>query len=150
MIQLQDVPRAYTYCFAGRDKCPKCATCLRAIAARLLEQSEDPQPQTLHTVNACYVDRLPDFSACPLYRPDTPVRFARGMMHLFDEVPVKQAAELRARIVGCFSCERYFYLSRNGKRLITPEEQRRITAVFRDMGLAAAPRFDGYEQALVW
>lgn len=93
MIQLQDVPRAYTYCFAGRDKCPKCATCLRAIAARLLEQSEDPQPQTLHTVNACYVDRLPDLSACPLYRPDTPVRFARGMMHLFDEVPVKQAAE---------------------------------------------------------
>lgn len=65
MIQLQDVPRAYAYCFAGRDKCPKCATCLRAIAARLLEQSEDPQPQTLHTVNACYVDRLPDLSAVP-------------------------------------------------------------------------------------
>ena len=57
---------------------------------------------------------------------------------------------MRARVVGCFSCERYFYLSRSGKRLITPEEQRRIAAVFRDMGLAVAPRFDGYEQALVW
>lgn len=30
------------------------------------------------------------------------------MMHLFDEVPVKQATEVRARVVGCFSCERYF------------------------------------------
>lgn len=150
MIQLQDVPRAYTYCFAGLDKCPQCGTCLRAIAARLLGQGGNQQPQTLHAVNPCYVDRLPDLSACPLYRPDTPVRFARGMMHLFDDVPVKLASVVRARVVACFSSERYFYLSRNGKRLISPEEQERIAAVFRDMGLDEAPCFDGYEQTLVW
>ena len=64
MILKQDIPHGYAYCFAGKDCCPKANSCLRAIAAKLLTESEEPQPQTVNTVNAIYVEQLSDLSAC--------------------------------------------------------------------------------------
>ena len=49
MILLQDVPDGYEYCFAGNGKCPKASSCLRAIAAQLLSESEAPPA----TVRSC-------------------------------------------------------------------------------------------------
>ncbi|MFQ8971253.1 MAG: DUF6078 family protein [Bacteroides uniformis] len=49
MILLQDVPDGYEYCFAGNGKCPKASSCLRAIAAQLLSESEAPPT----TVRSC-------------------------------------------------------------------------------------------------
>lgn len=150
MILLQNVPQGYEYCFAGAGKCSKASTCLRAIAARLLSESEEPQSQTVHAVNPLYVGRLSDFSACACYRSNELLHYARGMTRLFDEVPLKRASEIRLRVMGCFSCERYYYHSRKGERLITPEEQQRIAHVFKAAGLDITPRFDGYEYGLAW
>ena len=150
MIRFEDVPYGYEYCFAGANNCPKAATCLRAIAAKLLSEAEQPQPATLHAVNPFYVERLSDFSACACYRSNELLRYARGMTTLLDEVPLKQAATIRLRVMECFSCERYYYHSRKGERLITPEEQERIAGVFKDAGLNITPRFDGYEYGLAW
>ena len=86
MIQLQDVPRAYTYCFGRRDNALSVPRFARHCA-RLLEQSEDPQPQTLHTVNACYVDRLPDAPPVPFYCPDTPGTLCPG-----NDAPVRRSS----------------------------------------------------------
>ena len=76
MILLQDVPDGYEYCFAGNGKCPKASSCLRAIAAQLLSESEGPQPQSVRAVNPFYVGSpLPLQRAaalCPRY--DTPFR----------------------------------------------------------------------------
>lgn len=152
MILQQDIPCDYAYCLAGKDNCPKADSCLRAIAARLLTESKEPQPPTIHTVNAMYLEQLPPDShpPCPLYRSSEPVRYAKGMTHLFDELPMKQAATVRKRVVCCFTCERYFYHSRNGNRLIPPEEQRKIANVFRSTGLGITPKFDGYEYVIEW
>lgn len=151
MIQQQDIPHGYAHCFAGKDNCPKADSCLRAIAARLLIESKEPQPHTINTVNVLYIEQLPtDQPPCPLYRSCEPVRYAKGMTHLFDELPMKQATTVRDRVIGCFSCERYFYHSRNGNRLIPPEEQRKIANVFRSTGLGVTPKFDGYEYVIEW
>jgi len=150
MIFLQNVPQGYEYCFVGADKCPKASTCLRAIAARLLSESEEPQPQSVRAVNPFYVSRLSDFSACSCYRSNELLRYARGMTRLLDEVPLKQASEIRLRVMRCFSCERYYYHSRKGGRLITPEEQQRIAGVFKAAGLDITPQFDSYEYGLAW
>lgn len=150
MILLQDVPDGYAYCFAGKDKCPKASSCLRAMAAQLLSESEESQPKSVRAVNPFYVGRLSDLSACACYRSSEPLRYARGMSHLFDELPLKQASLVRLRVMGCFSCERYFYHCRKGDRLITPEEQRRIAGVFKSIGIEAKPKFDGYEYGLAW
>ncbi len=150
MILLQNVPDGYEYCFAGKDKCPKAATCLRAIAARLLSESKEWQPQYVRAVNPFYVGHLPDISACPCYRSNELQHYARGMTRLFDEIPSKSVSSVRAQVIACFSCERYYYHSRKGERLITPEEQKRIAHVFKTAGLTVTPKFDGYEYGVAW
>lgn len=150
MILQQDIPPGYAHCFVGMDNCPKAGSCLRAIAARLLTESKEPQPATIVTVNALHLAQLPARTVCPLYRSNEPLRYAKGMTHLFDELPLKQAVVVRPRIVNCFSCESYFYLSRKGERLISPEEQQKIVKVFRKAGPEFIPKFDDYQDTIVW
>lgn len=150
MILLQDVPEGYEYCFAGIGKCPKASSCLRAIAAQLLSESKEPQPMSVRVVNPFYVGRLPDASACGCYRSDELLHYASGMTHLFDEVPAKLLPTVRRRVMGCFSCERYYYHCRKGERLISPEEQQRVASVFKAVGIDTKPKFDRYEYALAW
>lgn len=150
MIVPQDVPSGYAHCFAGKDSCPKADSCLRAIAAQLLTASKEPQPQNVLTVNAMYVAQLPTPTACPLYRSNEPLRYAKGMTHLFDELPLKQAVIVRPRVMNCFTCESYFYQSRKGERLISPEEQQKIAKVFRKVGADFSPKFDDYQDAIAW
>lgn len=151
MVILQkDIPQGYAHCFAGKDRCPKADSCLRAIAAKLLEESKDTQPQTIQIVNPAYVNQLTDRASCPLYRSNEPLRYAKGMTKLFDELPMKQAHIIRNRVMNSFSCESYFYSSRNGNRLISPEEQQKIDKVFKATGLDITPKFDEYEYAVKW
>lgn len=149
MIFLQDIPKGYAHCFAGKN-CPKAATCLRAIAAQLLTESQEPQPQTINTVNSLYTEQLTTPDSCSLYRSNEPVRYAKGMTHLFEEVPLKQAQLAHLRVANCFSCETYFYRSRKGTRLISPQEQQSIINVFRSTGLGITPKFDEYQYQVVW
>lgn len=150
MILQQDIPQGYAHCFAGKDSCSRADSCLRAIAARLLTESKEPPSQTVHTVNVFFLEQLTDRDACPLYRSSEPRRYAKGMTHLFDELPLKQARVVRQKVVNSFSCERYFYHSRNGHRLISPKEQQKIAKVFRNTGLDLLPKFDGYEYVIEW
>ena len=150
MISLQNIPQGYAYCFAGKDSCPKASSCLRAIAAKLLAESKDLQPKTLNVVHSLYIEQLSDQASCSLYRSSEPLRYAKGMTHLFDELPLKQASSIRNKVIGCFSCERYFYHSRKGNRPISPEEQQKIARVFQAAGIGIAPKFDSYEYAIAW
>ena len=148
MIQLKDIPKDYLYCFATAEACPRCATCLHALAARLLTESGETQPTVIQSVNPNHAQHPP--KDCKHYRDSTPVRFARGMSRLFDDVPMRQGKPLRRKVMACFSCERYFYYSRGGDRLITPKEQEGIARVFRETGISEAPKFDNYEDGILW
>ena len=139
MILLQDVPDGYEYCFAGNGKCPKASSCLRAIAAQLLSESEAPQPQSVRAVNPFYVSSLSGSSTCARYRSSEQLHYARGMLFT-----------VRHRVMGCFSCERYYYHCRKGERPISPEEQQRIARVFNAVGIGTKPKFDHYEYAVAW
>ena len=151
MIYLQDIPKQYTYCFAGKDLCPKAGTCLRAIAAQLLSDSpEKVSLKILSVVNPVYVARLSPPGTCMFYRDNEPVRFAKGMTRLFDNLPLKQAHAVRLHVMRCFSCESYFYHSRNGKRLIPPDEQKSILRVFSSANVKFVPEFDEYVYAIDW
>lgn len=149
-ITRNDIPKEYTYCFAGKGICPQADTCLRAIAATLLTESQETKPHTLRTVSPVFVNHAPNLSSCPYYRNNTPVRFAVGMTRLFDELPLKLAHVVRLRVMGCFSCESLFYQCRKGTRPITPQEQKAIQNVFRSVGIDPAPEFDGYIEKTDW
>lgn len=148
MIQLQDIPKDYIHCPATADSCPRADTCLHALAARVLADSGSDTPNVIPTLNPNYALHPP--KNCTFYRSSAPVRFARGMKRLFDDVPMRQGKLVRRRVMACFSCERYFYYSRGGDRLITPKEQKAIANVFRKAGLPAAPKFDSYEEGILW
>lgn len=150
MIYLQDIPKNYAYCFAGKGICPKADTCLRAIAAQVLTDSPEDTPKRIDSINPVYVQRLPDLNTCPCYRDNTPVRYARGMTKLFEDLPLKQARLIRLRVMNCFSCESYFYQSRKGIRLISLKEQQAIQRVFLSAGITGGPKFDEYQYSLAW
>ncbi len=150
MITLQDIPKSYSYCFAGEAVCPKAKTCLRAIAARVLSETEGEITPFLHTINPIYVERMKKADRCPKYRDNTPLRYARGMKDLFDDVPLKKARPLRLEVMRCFSSRSTFFLCRKGEVLITPQQQTAIANIFKKYGISEAPKFNGYQDALNW
>lgn len=149
MLQLQDIPKGYALCFADKTTCPKAESCLRAIAAQALSQSPHPEG-IIQTVNLHYIRSLVSPDQCEYYRDSHPVRFAIGMTHLFDELPLKVATQVRRNVMACFSCESYFYSSRKGTRPITPEEQQHIRHVFGKAGIKTEPQFDRYMDKENW
>lgn len=58
---------------------------------------------------------------------------------MFEDLPLKQARIVRRQVMACFSCESYFYQSRKGERLITPDEQKAIEEVFHSAGVESLP-----------
>ena len=147
---LQDIPPYYAYCFGGKDLCPQAATCLRAIAAQTLAESEEEGKHILYCVNPVYVQRLSPTDSCRYYRNNKPVRYAKGITQLFEDLPLKQSRIVRLRVMQCFSCESYFYQSRKGKRLISPQEQEAIRNVFRSARVVGEPKFDEFRYDLAW
>lgn len=144
-----DIPKDYIYCTATDGACPRAPHCLRAIAYRQLTATEAPAKLgPIRIVHPACVARAAD--GCDYYRDSTPVRFARGMTNMFEDLPLKQARIVRRKVMTCFSCESYFYLSRKGERLITPAEQKAIRSSFRSAGVETAPQYDGYEEGVVW
>lgn len=150
MIYLRDIPQHYTYCFAGKDLCPKASTCLRAIAAQIVTESKEEPEKVIRIINHIYVQRLPQPDSCRFYRDSKPVRYAKGMTQLFEDLPLKQSRLVRQQVMRCFSCVSLFYQSRKGIRLISPQEQQNIRNVFRSARVQGEPKFDGYEYSLAW
>lgn len=144
-----NIPKDYIYCPAVDGVCPRAPQCLRAIAYRQLTATEAPaKPGPIRIVHPACVASAAD--GCEYYRDSTPVRFARGMTNMFEDLPLKQARIVRRKVMACFSCESYFYLSRKGERLITPAEQKAIRNAFRSAGVETAPQYDRYEEGVVW
>lgn len=144
-----NIPKDYIYCPAVDGVCPRAPQCLRAIAYRQLTATETPtKPGPIRIVHPACVANATD--GCEYYRDSTPVRFARGMTKLFDEIPHRLEADIRRRIMSCFSCRSYYFQSRKGERLITPKEQQDIANVFRRAGMKAEPEFDDYVEETYW
>lgn len=144
-----NMPKDYIYCPAADGACPRAPHCLRAIAYRQLTATEAPTKLgPIRIVHPACVANAAD--GCEYYRDSTPVRFARGMTKLFDEIPHRLEADIRRRIMACFSCRSYYFQSRKGERLITPKEQQDIANVFRRAGLKAEPEFDDYVEETYW
>ena len=125
-----NMPKDYIYCPAADGACPRAPQCLRAIAYRQLtatEASDKPGPiRIVHPACVAHAQK-----GCDYYRDS-------------------MEADIRRRIMACFSCRSYYFQSRKGERLITPKEQQAIANVFRQAGLKAEPEFDNYVEETYW
>jgi hypothetical protein len=86
---------------------------------------------------------------CTMYQKDDIVKYAIGMMHIFDDIPFPIARSTKKRLINLFSRKR-FYEYRNGVRPIPPYEQQQIARVFKEEGWQGEIRYDGWKEDYLW
>ena len=132
----------YTVCYA--EQCPMKDHCLRWLVGRLMPDTMMFYP----CVNQRYQNVATE--QCPLFRSSEPVRFARGMMHIFNsDMPRRVETSVRRHIIA-LHCRTYYYEYRNGTRLIPPSLQKEVRRLFREAGWNEAVEFDSYVEDYDW
>ena len=104
----------YLLCFI--NECPRRATCLRWLVGQELQSND----YNILSVNPMH----PEVKAnkCALYREKKHVRYAKGMMHFYDEMTRSQEIGIKHRLIVHYG-RRQYYEYRRGERLISPEMQ---------------------------
>ena len=132
----------YAICCA--DNCPLKEQCLRWLVGQQM-------PDTTFFYQ-CVNPRSRDAGTaqCPHYKSREKVKFARGMMHIFNaDMPARVKPFVRRRLIDSH-CKTYYYEYRNGTRLMPPAVQDEVRSFFREAGWDEEVRFDGYVEDYEW
>ena len=131
----------YLLCFI--NECPRRATCLRWLVGQELQSNE----YNILSVNPMH----PEVKAnkCALYREKKHVRYAKGMMHFYDEMTRSQEIGIKHRLIVHYG-RRQYYEYRRGERLISPEMQAFIGQVCKEHGYTKELRYDGWQDNYAW
>jgi len=131
----------YLLCFI--NECPRRATCLRWLVGQELQSND----YNILSVNPMH----PEVKAnkCALYREKKHVRYAKGMMHFYDEMTRSQEVGIKHRLIVHYG-RRQYYEYRRGERLISPEMQAFIGQVCKENGYTKELRYDGWQDDYAW
>jgi hypothetical protein len=131
----------YLLCFI--NECPRRATCLRWLVGQELQSND----YIILSVNPMH----PEVKAnkCALYREKKHVRYAKGMMHFYDEMTRSQEIGIKHRLIVHYG-RRQYYEYRRGERLISPEMQAFIGQVCKEHGYTKEPHYDGWQDDYAW
>ncbi len=130
------VPASWPVCFVAN--CPLAESCLSHLAGLHL-------PDDLTIGPAIYPTALRD-GKCGHYKKIRKIQAAWGFDTLFTDVKQRDAAPLRSAIKNYLGGNGTYYRYHNGERLLTPEQQEHILALFRQCGYSENLRFDGYRE----
>ena len=124
-------------------ECPLHETCLHWMIGQYITGER----HIVTCVNPCYptVNTL----QCSLYQKDEIVKYAIGMMHIFDAVPYPIARSVKKRLINLFS-RKQFYEYRNGVRPIGPKAQQQIKRIFNEEGWNGEICYEGWEEDYLW
>ena len=101
---------------------------------------------------SCVNTRFQDVGTanCSLFRKAEKVKYAKGMMHIFnDDMPKRVEPYVRQSLISKH-CHTYYYEYRNGTRLIPPAVQEEIRQYFREAGWNGNVIFDGFIEDYEW
>lgn len=131
----------YLLCFI--NECPRRATCLRWLVGQELQSND----YNILSVNPMH----PEVKAnkCALYREKKHVRYAKGMMHFYDEMTRSQEVGIKHRLIVHYG-RRQYYEYRRGERLISLEMQEFIGQVCKEHGYMKEPHYDGWQDDYAW
>ena len=131
----------YLLCFI--NECPRRATCLRWLVGQELQSND----YNILSVNPMH----PEVKAnkCALYREKKHVRYAKGMMHFYDEMTRSQEVCIKHRLIVHYG-RRQYYEYRRGERLISLEMQAFIGQVCKEHGYMKEPHYDGWQDDYAW
>lgn len=135
------VPDNYVHCF--NHHCLKSSDCMRHLVAK-------HSTSIHHVIRIINPACIPgNTETCPYFRPISEVRMAWGIKRLLDNIPHKDAKELKAQIIGHFGRTHYYRLYRKEYGLL-PDEQDFIRRLFRNKGITDEPAFESYTDEYVW
>lgn len=138
----KEAENGYTVCFA--EQCPLKEQCLRYLVGQQMPETRS----SYHCVNPRYQDVGTE--RCSLFRSSKKVKFAKGMMHIFNaDMPRRVEPFVRQRLIGKH-CRTYYYEYRNGTRLISPAIQEEVRSLFREAGWKEEVHFDSYVEDYEW
>ena len=131
----------YLLCFI--NECPRRASCLRWLVGQELQSND----YNILSVNPMH----PEVKAnkCALYREKKHVRYAKGMMHFYNEMTRSQEIGIKHRLIVHYG-RRQYYEYRRGERLISPEMQAFIGQVCKEHGYTKEPHYDGWQDDYAW
>lgn len=134
------LPATYDLCL--HDECPQANQCLRYFLA----QGVPPERVHIEIISPAAARKAASQGTCCYFRPIQTHRFGQGIEQLLKQVeqlPYNAARATRNAIYGYFGKNK-FYRIRHGERLVYPEEQQRIAAIFRQAGIQEEPHYDRY------
>ena len=135
-----DIPYGFAVCVEGGCTCAD--ACLRQLAYR--QQVETAKVLTVVNPRLCGKN-----GQCAFYRDATPVVYARGFTKMQGRMFPAQYEHFMWKLIPCFGRNPYFE-RRNGKRMLSPEEQELIIETARQAGVKETFKFDKYEYQYNW
>ena len=141
-LLIEKAQEGYTVC--SQDQCPLRTQCLRWQVGQYVPNTAS----TYRCVNPHFEGVATD--NCPMYRNDQKVRFAKGMIHIFNnDMPKRVESAVRYGVIGMTN-RTYYFEYRNGSRLIPPALQENIRDLFRENGWKADVQFDSFVEDYDW
>lgn len=132
----EQIPASFARCFDSA--CPQADKCVRYLAGKYT-------PDKCQAGLAVYPNARKG-EHCTLYKETRIIRAAYGFKALFAEVKQKDDTPLRRRIQTYLGGMTTYYRYHHGERMLTPEQQEWIFALFRKHGYTENLRFDGYSE----
>jgi hypothetical protein len=134
-------PYYYRHCF--NQRCAKCEACLRYQAA----QHCASRRETIFVINPALIPA--DTDACPHFHPIRRVRVAWGVRQIVDNIPFKDAKEIKKDIIDHFG-EGGFYRRQRKESGLTPKDQDAIRKFFHRKGYTEEPVYEYYTDDFDW
>ncbi len=131
------VPKDLAFCF--NEACSKTSKCIHFIAGKFKSPTK--------TVGyAVFPDAMKDGKCEHFLRPKV-MMAAWGFKTLYDEVKHSDLTLLRQEVMSLLGGKTSYYRYHRGERLLTPEQQTKVLALFKRKGYEA-PHFDGYKETV--
>lgn len=136
-----NVPTDYPMCL--NRECPLASSCLRQLVEQYATKPSDfwviVSPERIASQQG----------DCAYYRSSVKVQFAKGFVNILGNLPNKQTKYVIARLINLFS-RRTYYRIRKGERLLSPDEQQKVLAIFKEYGANDSLKFDAYVEDYCW
>lgn len=136
-IDYNEFPAGFAHCF--NEQCRRGETCLRRQLALRIPKERG----CVCVVNPAHLESATGES-CSFFLLDQPQRYARGISHLFDDVPLRKAQVIKSQILAYLGRTNY-YRCKRGERLVKPDEQAYILKLFRAQAVDGEPKYDEYQ-----
>ena len=134
LFNYADAPKSWYNCF--NSACPKAGECMHFMTGKNV-------PADVTLGNAIYPNACKN-GECRFFKQIRMIRGAYGFNSMLNDLKRKDEELLRGMITDYLGSNTTYYKFNRGEKLLTPEQQEWILALFRKYGYTGEKEFEGY------